>query len=141
MNEWTRCWIIVNWTEVHRIEDGRHFAIPDGRKYFHIHDARHHQHLLGDDWQIWHWTYANQPEEWVGDPWHFMVRGTDRHVKPENFEHVGYVIPDHVPMPHPDDYQHKTWHWKHPETIEYLKTLKCGWVHPPEHPPAHILKR
>ena len=151
MNEWTTCWLVIDWSDAHRVEDGKHYSV-DGQTHFHIADARHYEALLGEPWEIWHMGYQYRPEEWVGDTWHFMNRGADRSVnpKPENFRHAGYVIPDYVPMPpppedpanpKPHEYAGGAWHWKHPATIEHLKTLNRKWVHPPDHPPAHILKR
>lgn len=142
MNEWTTCWLVVDWTETHRVEDGKHHS-HEGQTHFHIADARHHQAMLGENWEIWHMMRQYRAEEWVGDPWHYMNRGADRSInpKPDNFTHVGYVIPDYVPMPPPHEYAGGIWHWKHPATIEHLMTLDREWVHPLDHPPIHLLKR
>ena len=94
MNEWSNVWCVVNWTDAHRVEDGVHHEV-DGRKHFHIHDARHYQAQLGSGWEIWHWLYGYQAEEWVGQPSHLVNRNWPRMEKPENFTSVGTVPPDH----------------------------------------------
>lgn len=94
MNEWSPVWCVVNWTDAHRVEDGVHHEVG-GVKHFDIHHARAYQAQLGAGWEIWHWTYANKPEEWVGVPSHPMNRNFERMPKPEGYAPTVPIPPDH----------------------------------------------
>jgi hypothetical protein len=95
--EWGEIWVIVRWAfGAH--ENWPHFEV-DGKRKFHIHDARHHLATLdkAEGWQILQAYGYYPPEEWVGNPSHPVNRHCPRMPRPEGitFMNEAAVPPDH----------------------------------------------
>jgi len=123
--EWGKIWSIVKESFGPR-NDWPHFEF-DGQRRFHIHDARYHLSTLGPEWQILHgFGYNYGPEEWVGNPWHFINRNSPRSPIPDDFTaHPKAVIPPDYVVP-PEGWT-KAWHWTIPECKEKAKSMGLQW--------------
>jgi len=122
-NEWGEVWSICRYGHG-GVKNWPHWIVGS-KQIFHIHDAQAHvaQTPLNEGWRIFHvpgYTYG--PEDWVGDPWHWMNRTQPRSAPPSGMTvHPHAVVPpDYVPMP---DHWRGPWHWYIPECREAAKSL------------------
>lgn len=98
--EWGEVWVICQYGHGGH-ENWPHHEV-DGKRKFHIHDARHHLKQLRPPWQILHAYGYYEPEEWVGKPSHPLNQHMPRMPRPDGitFAHEASVPPNHV---HPTD--------------------------------------
>ena len=97
-NEWGETWIITQYAHG-GYDHWPRWTTPEGKKFFHIHDARHHLAGIREGgWEILHFVGFYPPEDWVGMPHHHVNHNIPRSPKPEGFTAVGHV---------PADFKHK----------------------------------
>lgn len=92
MDEWSRFWKVVKpgngppetWETVNIM----------GQTVFHIHDAQTilRMHRLGKPWKILHYMGNYEPEEWLGNPQHYVNANRPRVPQPDDFTKLHYTV-------------------------------------------------